>query len=83
MTEYTPVEACILERLADGMPHTAKELHGCLCDDLGDLSNVRAHLSRLRKKLRPRGEDIVCIVGNHANAYRHVRLLASATDGRR
>lgn len=79
----TTVAERILALLADGQPHTNKEVHGCLYDELGPVRNVRAHITNLRKILRPKGEDIVCEFYKMRYCYRHIRLLASACDGRR
>lgn len=75
---WTPTERCMLAVLADGYPHTREELHACLYDDRGALSNIRVHISAIRKKLRPRGEDVACELLAGKVYYRHVRLLKSA-----
>ena len=80
---FTPVQSAILKVLSDGMAHRKQELHGCLMDELGSLTTVRVHLCHIRKKLRPIGEDIICELKNRNIWYRHVRLLASAYDGKR
>ncbi len=77
-SRFTPVELRMLDVLADGMPHTRRELHACLEDDLGSLSNVQRHVHSIRKKLRPSGQDVVCVWSNGPVCYRQVRLLASA-----
>jgi len=81
--KFTVTEQRMLVVLADGLAHTRKELHACLPDELGSQRNVRAHLVRMRKKLRPNGEDIVCELKDRSPHYRHVRLLASAVNGKR
>lgn len=86
---FTRTQSAMLDVLADGMPHTRMELHACLDDELGPLSNICMHISNIRKILRPKGQDIVCelvhvtIKGGSKIQYRHVRLLASAYDGRK
>lgn len=76
MAKFTPTEVKILAVLSDGMPHTREELHGCLMDELGDLSNVKVHITYLRRKLRPMGQDIVYYCHTRREMrYRHVRLL--------
>ena len=80
---YTPTQRAMLTVLADGLDHTRQELHACLPDSLGPLTNIKAHLCNLRKHLRPMGQDIVCVLVNRRICYRHVRLLASAYDGKR
>lgn len=86
--EFTRTQSAMLSVLADGMPHTRMELHACLPDELGPLSNVWKHVTNIRKILRPRGQDILCELvtapkGGSRIQYRHVRLLASAYDGRK
>ena len=80
---FTPTQLKMLSILSDGMPHTRQELHSCLPDELGPLSNIRIHIHNIRKSLRSKGEDIVCETTGRALFYRHVRLLASANDGKR
>ncbi len=72
----TNVQKKIMDVLSDGMAHLDEELLLCLSDDLGTMANVRPHLTDLRKKLRPRGRDIVCERYNGGNTYyRQVRHL--------
>lgn len=78
---FTPTHKRMLAVLADGLPHRREELHACLSDELGPINNIHVHISNMRKKLRARGQDIVCEVVNRRFLYRHVRLLASAEDG--
>lgn len=80
---FTPTETRILSALADGMPHPKAELKGCVDEQLAlvDDSALRAHLARIRKKLRPKGQDIICELLNRSIHWRHVRLLPSAVRG--
>ena len=73
---FTPTQRCMLDVLADGMPHTRQELFACLQDDLSPLRNIRAHITFLRKKLAPHGQNIICELYAGKVCYRHVRLLA-------
>jgi hypothetical protein len=57
---FTPTQRKLMRLLSDGQHHHVSALHACLVDELGDLSNVWAHVTRLRKILRPTGRDIVC-----------------------
>lgn len=83
MPTFTPTQARIIKMLADGMPHTRKELKTCLDDELAELGAVNFHVSILRKKLRPIGQDIVCELGaGYRLGFRHIRLLASSNDGK-
>lgn len=56
--DLTPTQSRMLQLLADGEAHLNKELQTCLQDDLGPVSNIWAHLTAIRKVLRPRGQDI-------------------------
>jgi len=71
----TPTQRRMAALLADGKPHTRRELHALLWDEQGKLSNICEHLSRLRKIIRPQGEEIVCEIVHRKICYRHVRLL--------
>ena len=82
MPTFTPVQQRMLNVLADGLQHTPKELHTCLEDELGPLTNIQIHISNIRSKLRPIGQDIAMEKSMLGTFYRHVRLLAP-TDGRR
>ena len=73
--EYTPTQRKMMEVLSDGQRHRRIELHACLVDELGPLSNITAHISNLRKKLRPKGQDIICEFSSRVIYYRLVRLL--------
>jgi hypothetical protein len=74
---YTPTQKRMLRLLADGLPHPRTELFQCLVDDLGPLSNIQPHLSHLRKRLRPKGQDIICEIDRRRICYRQVRLLSA------
>ena len=74
---WTLTEKKMLDVLRDGRPHSRQELHGCLHDDLGPLRNINQHISNLRRKIRERGEMIVCELVNRRIHYRHVKLLKS------
>lgn len=79
--DFTPVQRKMLAVLSDGRPHKKTELHRCLYDELGESDNVFFHLSRMRKHLRPAGQDIICELYRGALYYRHIRLLAPASAG--
>lgn len=69
----------ILDALSDGYAHLATELEGLLYDpaDGQERLVLSAHISRLRRILRPKGEDIVLTRRDGQSYYVHVRLLAS------
>lgn len=73
---YTPTQRKMLAVLSDGLPHSKVELHACLHDDLGEMSNIRVHLANVRKHLRPKGQDVLTQFINRRLHYRLVRLIA-------
>ena len=75
---FTPIEQAMLDILDDGQPHPLKELHACLYDTMSPLKNARNHVSNIRRKLRPRGRDILVQFIDHKINYRQVRLLGPA-----
>lgn len=70
---FTPTEQRIMEVLYGGFPHTREELEACLNDEMATRYTIGQHLFNIRKKIRPRGLDIVYRDGK----YRYVRLLAA------
>lgn len=81
LEDFSKTHRAMLEMLSDGQPHYRGELHKCCGPSC--VKMVRYHISRIRKQLRPVGQDIVCELVNRQIHYRHVRLLASPNDGRR
>lgn len=77
MARWTPTQKKLLAVLADGLPHSREELHACLWDEAGPLSNIQVHLSTIRKQLRLKGQDIVCEICHRAIHYRHVKLIST------
>ena len=78
----TPADKRILEVLSDGAPHSRKELHERCMGDTSNSMQVRlafqAAVARLRKRLRPIGQDVVCRLEFRGQIfYQHVRLLNS------
>ena len=80
MSEFSPTQRKILAVLSDGMPHKMVELTACM-DELTNPRTLHYHLSLIREKLRPRGEDVICQFIYRQRQYRHVRLLHAAGDG--
>ncbi len=76
MNGFTPTEGKIMAILGDGLLHSREELHACLPDELGKRDNLKVHLSNIRKKLNPIGQDIVFVSGGRP-CYRLVRFLAN------
>ncbi len=79
---FTPTQQAMLDVLADGLPHTRKELHACLPDELGALVNIQPHLCKLRKRLQQDGEDVICCLVNRSICYRYVRLIVPRVMGK-
>ena len=77
LSALTPTQRRMLTLLADGRPHRREELRQLLWDELGALSNIQTHLSQLRKKLRPQGQEILCEIVQRRICYRQVQLLQS------
>jgi hypothetical protein len=78
---YTPTHQRILMLLSDGLPHSLQELMECTDDgEFCSRKNIHTHLSMLRKKLQPRGEDIMCRRSGKDFLYRHVLLVGKFSD---
>ncbi len=75
--KYTNVEQRILEVLADGERHHNKQLQDCLDDEYGEgkAKTIRVHMAHIRKKLRRKGHDIVCVFYYGKWYYQHIVLL--------
>lgn len=82
---FTTTEKAILNKLADGKPHTKEELLAVMPDpEFANVTNLRTHIHRIRKKLEPKGYDIVSRgVANYGKQYQWIRLLANPYDGRK
>lgn len=74
---FTPTQKLMLAILSDGKMHTLMELKSC-CGPCSP-NTVNSHLKELRKKLLPKGEDVVCVF-RHGYYYQHVRLLYVPTQ---
>lgn len=83
MEKFTPTQQRILELLSDGLRHKRDEVLACLGDDMASLDTMQIHIVYLRKKLNPKGTDIVCQVYNGGYYYRHIRMLVNPNDGKR
>jgi hypothetical protein len=76
MPHFSPTQKCLMEILGDGNQHPRDELMKCLWDELGKPVNLSNHLTLLRKKLHPIGQDVVSERhrGDTGYLYRLVRL---------
>ncbi len=72
---FTPTQSAMLQVLSDGRPHPKSDLHACLPDPEGTKDNIKVHICRMRKRLRPAGKDILCVWDRRRWFYRLVRLI--------
>ena len=77
MIQFTVTQQKIIDILKDGLAHTRVELRDAV-DSEATFGNMQDHVSMIRKKIRPIGQDIICELANRRICYRHVRLLGSA-----
>lgn len=87
MADLTPTQQCILDLLAGWLPIDPRRIHGCLRDELGDLKNIKVHISVLRRLLRPYGVIILCVIHRRRMCYQLVPLppagaFLAAAEGR-
>lgn len=73
---WTETQHNILQLLSDGKAHHRDELQKLVPDELASRKALTAHLVKIRKVLRLRGQDIICEFANKTIHYRHVQLLA-------
>ena len=77
MPKYTKTEQQILKLLSDGRRHTKDELKELLTqNNLNMNAALNMHITRIRKKLQPIGEDLICEFSARRIHYRHVRLIS-------
>jgi len=79
--ELSVTQQKIIDCLSDGLPHKLEELQALVPDELAGDKALANHLAKIRTKIRPQGEDIICQFIFRQRQYRHVRLLHSANDG--
>lgn len=81
---FSPTQQEILGVLSDGMPHPREDVMRAigLSSSESDRRLFGSHLVKIRRRLKRRGETILAQLLNRKVHYRHVRLLASANDGR-
>lgn len=80
VSELSVIQRRMLAVLADGLPHTRDELKLCLWDDLASYKAIWAHLVKIRKVLRPRNEDILCVYTKKTLKYQHVKLKVKVVN---
>jgi len=71
------IQKAMLKMLSDGLPHRKDELSTCLWDELSvSQFAVNKHLCAIRKHLRPKKRDILCVYLNpNRFCYQLVKLL--------
>ena len=72
---FTPTQRMLLDALADGLPHKRDDLRRMIDPALAERGTLQAHLSNIRRTLRPRGQNILCIWHNRGFCYQWVSLL--------
>lgn len=76
--DFTKTQQVLVDQLSDGRPHSITDLVR-VCHGQAKLTAVQMHISNIRKKLRPKGVDIVCLnEGNmqyRRKRYQMVRLM--------
>lgn len=58
--QLTPTQERLMAILLDGNAHSAEELWRAVDDELSNRNNLNVHISLLRKRLEPRGLNVVC-----------------------
>lgn len=80
INDFTKRQQEILNALGDGRPHSATELMQYVHKE-AKLGALQAQISHIRAKLRPAGQDIVCLnrgspLYGKTPIYQRVRLLS-------
>jgi len=73
---FTPTENRLLRIFSDGRLHTVEELLSALDDDLAEWKQLKDHIVRLRKKIKPMGQDIMNTRHHRVLYYRQIRVLS-------
>ncbi len=74
---WTAIQEKLLDLLSDGISHQRSELLACIGDDLATPNALQAHLTRMRLKLRPIGNNVVCEIHDSRIYYRLVRVISN------
>ena len=80
MPEFTATELRIVMALSDGLPHKKKDLLKIVSQKEIQSNNLNMHISKIRQKIRPLGQDIICELIGYSINFRHVRLLNSNNE---
>ena len=75
---WTPTQTRILQLLSDGMKHRQKELLRIIDGEYASVATLHMHISLMRPKLRPIGEEIFVERTSDGTLYQHVRIISIA-----
>lgn len=78
-SEFTATEQRIMDVLADGEIHSREELQECCPGNSYGSNGPKAfqmHLSNIRKKINPKGLDVICQLQLRKSWFRLVRLVS-------
>jgi len=75
INEWTPTEKRPLDALRAGQPHHPDELRKLLNDDMADRATLSVHFSNMRKKLKNRRWDIVCVWFRRRRFYQMLKHI--------
>lgn len=75
---WTPTEKRLLDALRDGQPHHPDELRALLNDDMADRATLSVHLCNMRKKLKDKRWDILCVWFRRRRFYQMIKHIPAA-----
>lgn len=75
MLNFTDIQQKIYDVLLDDEPHKRMELVLSFTDAASNPKCLDPHLTRMRKLLRPIGQDIICQFHKRSNYFRLIRLV--------
>jgi hypothetical protein len=75
---WTSVQQRIMDVLSDGISHQKHDLLACIGDELATPNALQSHLTRMRLKLRPIGNNIICEIHDSRIYYRLVRVISNS-----
>lgn len=73
---FSPTERKIFELLRDGDKHTKSEIKETFSDHLCSDNTLRVHIHAINRKIRSKGQEVVCIRKNWTSYYRWVRIIS-------
>lgn len=73
VVKLTATERKVMDLLSDGMPHPMRALQALMWEDPGTAEAVSVCITRIRKKINSKGEDIMCRDG----MWRLVRYITT------